>query len=52
LLLRNIETNGTRARTISILKSRGMAHSSGTHRFTITNKGVALENPLMMQGAA
>jgi circadian clock protein KaiC len=46
LLLRNVETNGARVRTVSILKSRGMAHSSATHRFAITNKGVALESAL------
>jgi circadian clock protein KaiC len=49
LLLRNVEVNSTRVRTVSVLKSRGMAHSSATHTFTITNKGVALESPLQRQ---
>jgi circadian clock protein KaiC len=51
LVLRNVETNNSRARTLSIQKSRGMAHSSGTHGFTITNKGVALETTVSSRGA-
>jgi circadian clock protein KaiC len=46
LLLRNMEMSNARVRTLAILKSRGMAHSSATHPFTISNKGVALESPL------
>lgn len=42
MLLRNAEHGGERVRTLSILKSRGMAHSSLTHRFEITRKGVTL----------
>jgi circadian clock protein KaiC len=44
LLLRNLEVNAERVRTLSILKSRGMAHSSATHRFAITTRGVVVEN--------
>jgi circadian clock protein KaiC len=43
LLLRNAETNQMRVRTISILKSRGMAHSAATQAFAITNQGVRLQ---------
>jgi circadian clock protein KaiC len=43
MLLRNVERDGARVRTLSILKSRGMAHSSLTHPFAITNKGIALD---------
>jgi len=46
MLLRNVEANGARSRTLSILKSRGMAHSSSTHGFAITKKGVALADAL------
>jgi circadian clock protein KaiC len=42
--LRNVETNGARVRTLSVVKSRGMAHSNLTHQFAITGKGVALQN--------
>jgi circadian clock protein KaiC len=45
LLLRNVERNSARMRTIAILKSRGMAHSSATHPFSITSRGVVLESP-------
>jgi circadian clock protein KaiC len=44
MLLGNPEMNGKRVRTLSVLKSRGMAHSSATHEFTITNKGVTLKS--------
>jgi circadian clock protein KaiC len=52
LLLRNLERNNDRIRTVSILKSRGMAHSSATHRFSITSRGIALENPLGTQSTS
>jgi circadian clock protein KaiC len=51
LLLRNRETNGARVRAMAILKSRGMAHSSSTHQFTITRNGVALASPATLQTA-
>jgi circadian clock protein KaiC len=51
LLLRNAERNTVRFRTLTILKSRGMAHSSATHPFSITSRGVVLESPLTSQGA-
>jgi circadian clock protein KaiC len=43
MLLRNVEHDRERVRSLSVLKSRGMAHSSLTHRFAITNHGVALD---------
>ncbi|HZN25914.1 MAG TPA: circadian clock protein KaiC [Burkholderiales bacterium] len=51
LLLRNVERNSSRVRTVSILKSRGMAHSTATHPFSITSRGILLESPLASQGA-
>lgn len=52
LQLRNVETNGARARTLSILKSRGMPHSSVTQGFEITRRGIALKAPLMSQATS
>ena len=52
LLLRNVEVDAERVRTFSVVKSRGMAHSSATHRFTITNNGVVLTNATQAQGAS
>jgi circadian clock protein KaiC len=52
LLLRNMEANGSRVRTISVLKSRGMAHSNATQQFVISRKGVALQSPLISQATA
>ena len=51
MLLRNTERNTGRFRTLTILKSRGMAHSSATHPFAITSRGVRLESPLTSQSA-
>lgn len=49
ILLRNVEINAARVRTVSVLKSRGMAHSNATHRFAITRKGVVLQDAPSLQ---
>jgi len=40
--VRNPENHGARARSLSILKSRGMSHSSQVREFVLTDDGVAL----------
>jgi len=42
ILLRNHEVGDERLRTLTILKSRGMAHSSQVRRFLITGNGVEI----------
>ena len=42
LQVRDVEANGERSRTLSIMKSRGMAHSSRVHDLVITSRGVDL----------
>lgn len=42
LLLRNVEFNGERNRTIYVLKSRGMAHSNQVREFILSDKGIDL----------
>lgn len=42
LLLRDIEIGGERNRAVSILKSRGMAHSNQVREFLFTNRGIML----------
>ncbi len=42
LLLRNVEYNGERNRTIYVLKSRGMAHSNQVREFVLSDKGIDL----------
>jgi circadian clock protein KaiC len=42
ILLRSIESNGERNRTIFVLKSRGMKHSNQVREFLITEKGIKL----------
>lgn len=42
LLLRNVEYNGERNRTIFVLKSRGMAHSNQVREFVMTDHGIDL----------
>ena len=42
LLLRNVEFNGERNRTLYILKSRGMAHSNQVREFVLSNAGIDL----------
>jgi len=57
LLLRNFDSDNERNRCISILKSRGMAHSNQTREFTLTDHGVELRDASigqegMLTGAA
>jgi circadian clock protein KaiC len=42
LLLRNVEINGERNRTIYVLKSRGIAHSNQIREFVLSDKGIDL----------
>jgi circadian clock protein KaiC len=42
LLLRNVEYNGERNRTIFVLKSRGMNHSNQVREFVMTDRGLKL----------
>ena len=42
LLLRNLEINGERNRTIYVLKSRGMAHSNQVREFVLSHQGIDL----------
>jgi circadian clock protein KaiC len=42
LLLRNVEFNGERTRTIYVLKSRGMAHSNQVREFILSDEGIDL----------
>ena len=46
LLLRNDELNGERTRQISVLKSRGMAHSNQLREFMLSKRGLALVDPM------
>lgn len=40
LVLRNIERNGERTRSLAVLKSRGMSHSNQVREFALTGKGL------------
>lgn len=42
LLLRNVEENGERNRTIFVLKSRGMKHSNQVREFLMSDRGIDL----------
>ncbi len=44
LLLRNIEFNGERNRTIFVRKSRGMPHSNQVREFVLSDSGIELVN--------
>jgi circadian clock protein KaiC len=44
LLLRNFDSGGERNRGLSILKSRGMAHSNQTREFLLTDHGMELHD--------
>jgi circadian clock protein KaiC len=42
LVLRNIDRNGERIRTLDVLKSRGMPHSNQVREFVLTSDGLQL----------
>ncbi|MEO7319345.1 MAG: KaiC 1, partial [Chthoniobacteraceae bacterium] len=42
LLVRNLEFNGERNRTLHVLKSRGMAHSNQGREFVFSSEGLSL----------
>jgi circadian clock protein KaiC len=44
LVLRDLELNGERNRTIAIIKSRGMNHSNQVREFLLTSSGVELRD--------
>jgi len=44
LILRDLELNGERNRTLHILKSRGMEHSNQVREFTMSKRGVELKD--------
>jgi len=43
LMLGNMENNGARARTLSVVKARGMGHSNQTHELVMSKKGVEIK---------
>jgi circadian clock protein KaiC len=44
IILKNIEGNGERNRTFSIIKARGIAHSNQLREFLLTSQGIQLLN--------
>src|SRR5436190_330937 len=50
LVLRNIEINGERTRTLNVVKSRGMPHSNQVREFVLTHKGLQLVDVVRHQG--
>jgi circadian clock protein KaiC len=50
LVLRNIERNGERTRTLDVLKSRGMPHSNQVREFLLTSQGLKLLDVVRHQG--
>jgi circadian clock protein KaiC len=47
LLVRDLELNGERNRTLVILKSRGMPHSNQVREFLLTSSGIELRDPYL-----
>jgi circadian clock protein KaiC len=43
LALKNDEVDGARARSLSVIKARGMGHSNWTHEFSMSKKGVEIK---------
>jgi circadian clock protein KaiC len=43
MMVQDIELDGERTRSLCVMKSRGMAHSTEVKRFTISDKGIGLK---------
>jgi circadian clock protein KaiC len=52
LLLREVELNGERNRLLSVIKSRGMAHSNQVRELVLTSEGVKLIDVYLGPGGA
>ncbi|HET9387089.1 MAG TPA: circadian clock protein KaiC [Gemmatimonadales bacterium] len=50
LLLRNLEMNGERIRTLDVVKSRGMPHSNQVREFVLTSEGMKLLEVMRHEG--
>jgi len=50
LVLRNMDRNGERIRTLDVLKSRGMPHSNQVREFLLTSQGLKLLDVVRDQG--
>ena len=50
LVLRNMDRNGERIRTLDVLKSRGMPHSNQVREFLLTSQGLKLLEVVRDQG--
>ncbi len=50
LVLRNLEVNGERTRTLDVVKSRGMAHSNQVREFVLTHEGLKLLDVVRHEG--
>jgi circadian clock protein KaiC len=50
IVLRNIERNGERTRSLAVLKSRGMSHSNQVREFVLTAKGLGLVDVVRDRG--
>jgi len=50
LVLRNLEVNGERTRTLDVVKSRGMAHSNQVREFVLTSDGLKLLDVVRQDG--
>jgi circadian clock protein KaiC len=50
LVLKNIDRNGERIRTLDVLKSRGMPHSNQVREFVLTSEGLKLLDVVRDQG--
>jgi circadian clock protein KaiC len=50
LVLRNVERNGERTRSLAVLKSRGMPHSNQVREFALTSRGMELVDVVRDRG--
>ena len=47
--LNEVDIDGVRQRAVYVLKARGMSHSNRVHRFTISDKGIQIEDSVQAE---
>jgi circadian clock protein KaiC len=51
IMLRNVQGDGARLRTLSVIKARGMGHSNLSHEVVMSKKGIVIKHDARPAGA-
>ena len=52
IMLRNVQGDDARLRTLSVVKARGMGHSNLSHEVVMSSKGIIIKHDARLAGAS